>query len=579
MKRVLVLLTALLCFCLLPPSARAASFDIAEYTMDIWIETDGAARVEETIVYSFQGSHNGFLATIRHDAGASPQDLRLYADGTRLTRVDAISDTPMTYTLDGSREETDLKTYTPGGKGIRTFRMEYRLDGFAQKYRDTARIHRTLLFGQARYGEATFRIILPDGAAEADILAFVHGALPREALTVQGGTLTLGPGLLRDGDRVEVDILFPGEWLPHARMMQTDIRADVLAMEAALAREKADAEAARAQRARTVAAVILGALAVYAVAGLLTVLRLRKKYGFKRRILPTTDDALLDDLPPAIAREVKFGSTGAAGLAGALMGLADIGVLKMETEPEDAVFTLLQRKDGLEKHEYMLLDWLFDMGAQLRISALDAGEDAAAAAAFNTRYNEWKRQVTQDTVDRGLTNRAGGDRGIAALVFTVLGLALGFFLVRNGLWPLGIPGIVIAVLILLGLHRIRRLTDAGETVLAALDGFIDNYRDRLGMDPWSVLHRLPLVMALGYMEPLADWIDANPQADLGADSCAHNGAPLLWAAPGWHRSLLHLHKTVNEAQSHNAGTQHEGGASSSGGGFSGGGGGSSHGAW
>lgn len=574
----LALLCLLCLLCLLPAAALGVSFEIVDYTMDIAVGADGAGQYTETLVYTFDEAYNGIRISIRHDDLLTLQDIAIYTDGdVLLEEVDDLDGVPYTYVSEKTAGATNLGIFAPGGEGERTFRITYRIGGLAQRYQDTGRINQVLHSSETDYGRASFRITLP-GQDDTQIDAFVHGdVLPEEAISLAQGVLWLGPVSIAPGDRIEVQVLFPQAWLSDAPMVDADMREEALAMEARIVADAA-AEAARQERlAQILVYATLGALAVYAVVFLVIFLSMRRKYGLKHPIQPVTDESLLAGMAAAEAEALHTGSVTSRALAATLLELADRGALTMEMTEEDTCFAYAYQPDGLAPHQVMLLDWLFEGRDTLCVSQLDAGEDYQAANAFTQQYNAWKTRVQQDVRARGWVFANDSKRWGALLGALLTGLIIAGSLLRSGLWPLAIVVLLLAILFAVVFGRIRRLTDAGEAQVAAMDGFIANYQDRLAQDARTVLGHTPLLMALGYLEPLADWLDAHPQA---LDEHYMDTLP-YWAYAGWHHSMLDMDRHVREAQSHNAGTQNagEGGSGSSGGGgFSGGSGGSSHGA-
>lgn len=576
MKRSAIWLLLLLLY--LPVCAGATSFTIPSYTLDVDIQPDGAGYYEETLVYDFDGTYNGLLADIGHRGGLTLTDLRVYVDdGIEVERVDRLDGVPYTYVATTEDEITSIQAYVPGGAGERRLLLTYRIGGLAQRYLDTARINHVLLNSESVLESVTVRIALP-GREDAAVDAFVHGAMDEEQLAIANGVITLGPSRVAARHLLEVDILFPAQWLPDARIIQTDMREEALAVEAQIREERAAAAAEEERIAQLISVGILVALAVYLVVYTLLFFRLRARYGLKHAIIPTTDDALLDGISAAEAQQLKQDAVTSNGLSATLMELTGRGVLAMEQTEDDTCFTLLTRPADLLKHQEFLLDWLFEDRQTVCVQSFDAGDDTQAAQHFTNQYNAWKGWVRQGVLDRGWLYPNGGARMGALFSALFLALALAFFLLRNGLWILAVPTIAIAVLYTFLFSRIRKMTDEGERYLAAIDGFVQNYADMLTTRPEAVLGRAPLIMALGYMEPLAEWID---QSTYTADDTVWSDAPVYMYYAGWHHSLVTMDRHINEAQSHNVGTQSESSdSSSSGGGFSGGsGGGNSFGAW
>lgn len=577
-RRTLLLL--LLCLCL-PVAAEAASYAIDTYAMEIEIADDGSGYIEETIVYEFDGSYNGALIYIRHDDTQTPHDIRVFVDETHeMERVSSLDNIPYTYTATAGSEGTTIKTYAPGEDGQRTFRISYQLGGMALRYRDTARVNRMLLRSQSEYGSAIFRVQLP-GKTDSEIQSFVHGAIDGSQLSLRDGLITIGPAAIHEGDLVELSALFPQEWLPSARMLEQDMRQEALAIEAEISRQAQEEAERKAQLARILSILLMAALGVYAVASLAVFFSMRGKYGLRHAILPTTDEKLLDEIPAAIAQVLKDGAVSASGMSGTLLELTDKGILSMEMLEDDTVFTR-ENEDAQppEPHQQKLLRWLFANSTRTSIRTLDADGDAERAARFNEQYNEWKRLVVEDTIGKGWRYKNDTGRWAALLTTLLIGLILGASLWRVGLWQLGIPSAVLGMLFGLLFSRLRRLTDEGEARLAAINGFIANYEDRLTTQPQTILSRAPLVMALGYMEPVAQWLDAHPQ-EMENIHAGDWVMPAYWIYSDWPHGMVRLNQSIREAQSSNSAavSQDSSGSASSGGGFSGGSGGSSHGAW
>lgn len=577
MKRGLILLLLL---CLLPVAAGAASFSITDYAMDITVEADGAGLFTETLTYAFDDEYNGILVTIRHAGGVGFFDLAIYEGERALDLVDRLDGVPYTYTAETKGERTDITVYAPGSGDTRTFTIAYRMGGLARRYRDAARINQVLFRAERDYKKAVFTLTLP-GTDAAQVQPFVHGALYGSQIGSSNGKLTFGPSALEAGDIVEVQVLFPEGWIPEARTIDSDIVQDALAVEREIdeAAARKAAEEAALNRALTIGFTV--GLGVYAIAFLLVFFAMRGRYGLKGPIASVTDEAMLSSIPAAMAQVLRDKAVSSAGLVATLMELAERGVLSMRSEKEDTGFTLTGDTDSPLPYQRQLVKWLFADGDTLWINSLDAGDDYKAAQKFTNHYNRFKSLVVEDVQDAGWTFKNGGMRFGLAGASLVLGLFLALMLIGlEASLLLSMLSALLGVLFCILFTRLRRLTDEGEARLGAINGFIENYRDKLEQDPRTVLGHAPLLMALGYLEPMAEWIDRHPNA--GYDPYWDNTP--VWIYAGWHQSMRHMDRTAREAQSHNARVQDpkvsDNSGSGGGGGFSGGsGGGSSHGAW
>lgn len=563
----------LVLLCLLPTAAGAVSFSIADYAMDIVVTPDGTGIFTETVTYAYNGEYNGILMTIRH-AGVGFSDLDIYEGGRELKLVAALNGVPYTYTAATQGDQTDIKVYAPGSGGTRVFTIVYRMDGLARRYRDAARINQMLLRAETGYQRAVFTLTLP-GSGAGQIQPFAHGALFGGEIAVRGGTLTFGPSALRDGDFVEVQVLFPEQWIADAERIDADIVQDTLAVEMRIAGER-EREAART---RALALGVMASLGVYALVFLLCFFKARRRYGLMGHIPSVTDNEMLSSIPGAMAQVLRGKAVSSAGLAATLMELTERGVLAMRAEAEDTCFTLTGGTNGLLPHQRHLVKWLFEGRDVFWINSLDVGDDYQAARAFINHYGRFRALVAEDARDAGWTYQNGGARTGLSVTALALGLLIaGALAVLAQSLTLAVLAVVLSVLFCILFTRLRRLTDEGEARLGAINGFLENYADTLEKDPRAVLGRAPLLMALGYLEPMADWIDAHP--DRGYDQ--HWDDTPVWMYAGWHHSARRMNRTVQEAYRHNASVPdpNSSDSSGSGGGSSGGsGGGSSHGAW
>lgn len=576
MKRIAVLLLLALVIC--PACASAVSFEVTSYDMRIEVGDDGAGLFTENLTYAFEGDYNGIDIVLRHEQLDGVQDISLFCDGDiELERVDTLSGVPYTYTVSTSGDETTLRVYTPGRGDTRTYRLRYRMGGIGLRYRDTARINYVALHSAANLPGAAVTLVLP-GADAGQIQAFAHGAMGAGDITVTGGTVTFGPADLSSGDKVEIQVLFPEGWLSGARTIQSDILKEALAIEEEIALQAARAAEGDARRKALIGDVVTALLSVYALGFLALWFAKRRQFGLRRPVRPTVDNGLLQDTPAAIAQELREGHVTSAALCATLMELAGQGVLCVRPEGEEPLFTLQTKADARWPHQARLISWLFADGDTLRVSSLDAGEDTEAAQAFTDSYNKWKNTVSDDAKNAGLIYGNGGQRLALSVSALVLGLSASMTLFGVGRVAAGALALVLAILLCVCYALLRRLTDEGEKRVGALCGFIENYADILERAPETLAGRAPLAMALGYMKPLAEWMDRQPGPAAGAE---FEDVYPVWMYAGWQHHMLQMERTLEEAQSHNAGLVQQGSeGGSSGGGFSGGsGGGSSHGAW
>ncbi len=570
MKRKIFALSILLFF--LPAWAQAVSFAIVDYSMTVSIGADGVADFAEDIAYDFEGEYNGLLMAIKLEVDAPLSDLRILVDGdVALTQVDALVGQTNTFVAEEKNGELSIRAYTPGNGDSRTYHITYRKEGFAKRYQDKGYIDRILFSAVNEYQKASFTVTLPGHETEK-IHAVAQGGVGNDSFSISNGVISFPSCSVQAGQSLSVAISFPAEWLSEAQIIPSSLLEMQEAQDALDRKAQQDVEAGE----QILRYTLLGGLLVYLIGFSMALRKQKKAYGWQKRVVSTVDEPLLSSIPAAIAELFYAKSVSSNALCATLMELAGQGFLTMRSEDGDTCFSIAPSSGDSPHwpHQSKLVEWLFENRQTLRIEDLNAGEDEAAANAFVTRYAQWKASVTQDAAEAGWLYRNGLKRVLLATASLVLGLFLALMLIgmRDGL--ISALTALVAVAFSYRFATLRRLSDEGEKRLAVLKGFLLNYQDLLTQDPSAVLGRVPLAFALGYIKPVAEWIDrhGNPP------ETAFAGNAPVWIFSGWHQTILGMERSAREAQSYNAGVAHDG-SGSGGGAFTGGGGGSSHGAW
>jgi hypothetical protein len=218
--------------------ARAeASYRITDYHMSVEVLSDGSALVTEELAYHFDGAYNGILCSLDASGTDGIKDIQLYVDGIRqLRQVDEMNMEPLTFTVTWDGDLVNLKACAPGDGGDRHFRYKYRMKGLARRYQDAGRINFKFIGvnNQVPLENARITLALPGGGGP--VYPLVHGAMAAEDMALSStNALTLGPRTVQPGEFVELDALFPAEWLKGAPVIPENVLADALRTEADLA--------------------------------------------------------------------------------------------------------------------------------------------------------------------------------------------------------------------------------------------------------------------------------------------------------------------------------------------------------
>ncbi len=581
-KALLILVMVLL---VLPLGVLADGYSIPAYSMDVLIRDDGSAQVIENHTYDFEGSYNGFLKAIDIGSVDALEDLKLYVDGTTLlTQVSVMNKEPYTYTAERDGNLLNIKAYAPGNGGQRNFRVEYVMKGLAQRYQDAARLNYRLIpiENQATLGNAMVRVMFP-GAPQH---WFVHGAMDAENLSIASdGALVGGPKDVQPGEYVEIDALFPADSMSAAPLISQNVVDSTLDTEDRLAADRAASKAEEEQTRSRMRYGVMGLLAVF-FAGVAFLLKQKlAKFGVKKDVKPSDDMQALDGLDAAVAQQLALNRADECGFSATLLELVQRGALTMAREvhpltgEKQSKFTVANRGAEMSTQQKVLFDWLFDRREFLWIDDLNAGSDAKLAQSFASGYSAWQQIVKHQATEQGFYFGNGVKIGCGAAMLGIGGVLISVASFALNLMWLGIAGLFLTAVLVVGFTRVRNMTDLGEVKCAAVRGFCERFGEKMTELPPEALKYLPVLVALGYVEPLAQYLDQRsnePNYGYGG------GLPLWWYA-GWYYDMGRVNRSFHDVQQHNATVVSKSSGSSGGGGFSGssggGGGGGGSGAW
>jgi uncharacterized membrane protein YgcG len=284
----------------------------------------------------------------------------------------------------------------------------------------------------------------------------------------------------------------------------------------------------------------------------------------------------------AIAELLGRGKLSESGFSATLLELVQKGALSMaaETQPltgeKETKFAVVNRGADLTAQQAALFNWLFADREFLWIEDLNAGQGRETRAGFRVRLQQLQQAARHQAIDQGLYFANSAKLGCGVAMLTVGGILLSaalFFLGQNAV---AVAGLLLTGVMVLGFTRVRNITDLGEAKCAAVRGFCEKYGENLKSLPPEALKYLPVLVALGYVEPLARYFDERAnEPDYG-----YGGWLPVWWYVGWYHDVGRADRSFHDVRKHNASVV---ASSSSSGGFSGssggGGGGGGHGAW
>ena len=555
----------IVCFMLLCSASASADVDysIENYALSIDIQPDGSAFVTETLLYDFDGEYNGILSLFDPSGLDGIGNFRITIDSEEMTPVDEMTYIENTYTLSERNNLLEIRVYSPGDGDQRAVTYEYVMQGLARRYADTGMIHRRLI-GENSAVTLQNAVVTLNFPGNGEMEAYVHGGMDASCIHTASSRIAFGPKNIRSGDWVEMRILFPGEWLSDAALIDEAMYDTAVQEEARIAEEERQC-ALRTEHAKYIFTAVY--LLVFFAAWAL----MAKKYGLKGRLHEAADPRRIFSYPAAFLTAACEDEADTDALTGTLMELVADGSVLMQPEGEGLRFTRVNPDmTDYFPHQKVLMDWLFDGRDFFLLSDLNAGSDYERAQQFETGYSRYISQVSQDMLNAGLRYKNDGLR-IALNAFVIILGAMG----TGGVLLAGEPNLLLGLIIggtlfllICLMSRVRRLTDEGERLLADIEAF---KAVPIPSDA-ALAEAVACYAALGMTEPLIKAMEFS-----GADSSVDDMP--LWMYTGWYYSLHTLHSSMRDTHHHNASIPDPNDSSSHGSGGSVGGGGGGHGAW
>lgn len=502
---------------------------ITNYAIDISVNVDGSADIRETVVYSLEGDYQEIAYSIR---SARPSDLKVYVDGVESSEVGELGDTKNTFVVSEGDRGSEVRIYSPGTGGMRAVEYRYKTSNFAERYNDCGRIAYALevLKGQPGLDSAVVKIVLP-GAGGDMLRTFGHGVLEEEGARISSDrtAITLGPVEIVPGERAEVLILFPLELLPDAPTVDDSIYQSTVEYEESII-------AARSEEYGRTLRISIILLVAYAACAAAVVVAYARKYGLRGKIKSSGGDDAVDRCPAAYAELVLGGSVGTGAVAGTIIELVRAGALVVEPGDEESggeitfapIGTGIEAGSGSAKKLYT---WYFEGGARRRISELTAGDNLEAARKYTADMNDYNRTVMDEAVSDGLFYKNDTQQVLGAAFIVLAGIVLGMMMCLKAMIA---PALLTAALLVAGvviMARVRKLTDAGESLYNALVEYASSGSPRPDGSRISI-------------DAAIEFIGDNTEYD--EDSLAVGFGGNYY--PGMYRDLAGIYKLVDDVQ-------------------------------
>lgn len=201
-NRTLIIFLVFIMFLFMPTIVKADDYSIENIDMQVEIKENGDLKIEEKLIYNFNGKYNGIYITIPYGLNDSKYDKirkqnalindsfynastyninEISVDGKSYDRAyNATNGMSNVYTVE-SRTDTQsvdkIKIYSPSSYTTKTFNVVYTLKNVAVKHNDIGEIYYNFIGGNwdKTIKKLNIDISLPNNTSKENLYAFAHG--------------------------------------------------------------------------------------------------------------------------------------------------------------------------------------------------------------------------------------------------------------------------------------------------------------------------------------------------------------------------------------------------------------------
>lgn len=511
-------------------NADSRYYTIEGYNVNVDVQPDGSANIEEHITYRFNGSFNGVLRDIAFDRTDGIQGIKVYVDDNGTERELSVNSknsldaegTSGTYNMvtEGSLEH--FKVYEKSSNETKTFIYRYTFLNVCTKYNDIAEFNRKIIDENhdVAFSGVTVNIHLPEGASANDIKVYGHGPLTGSNRIIDGSNVQFTIDYLPSGQWMETLVLFPTSLLPQAgRVVNEDALPRILANEKQLAedankqREEARKQVAEykrqqdlrrkqeeAQRARDAAIRPYGNAVGVTMFCLWFLLIFWLYFKYDKEFKPTFQGKYYRELPgeytPAeMSVLMSMGSVGTRDITATLMDLVRKQQLRLNNDSyiKHGFFKDKKVQDyslsinpdapaiSLKRHETFLMDWFIGKIGNGNSVLLDEISDycksASGARDFTEDYSRWQTLAKEVSEKNNFFDDTCGKGRLIGVLSSLAGLALGILVITGLKSAFGAVLIIQAIILMIFSGRIKRRTAYGTEQHAMWHAFKNFLKD------------------------------------------------------------------------------------------------------
>ncbi|CAM3851139.1 DUF2207 domain-containing protein [Alkalicoccus chagannorensis] len=539
-------------------SSPAAAFEltIPEAQIDVYLQEDGTAQVEESFTYEFEGDFNGVIRDLIEPEGSTIFALEASEDGE-----------PLDVEVEG---DSEYRIQRPGEDEMFTVDITYTIEDAVVRYDDFGDFFHAFFdhSNETAYENLMIRVQPPGDSSDVIIEGF--DALEGAGSLEEDHMAVFDPGRVPSGENGDIRAAFDAELFPDAQRTSDDSLEAVLEEE----REEAAAAAAAAEnRAGLMAGAAPFLIGFFALASLLPIWIDRRKYlPNKQRALAKSYEKGAPELQMSLPATMFYVQPAVTSelLTASLLDLVRQGY----AEQEDADRFRLIRREGMNGHEQMLTAMLFDdMGDGETFRLTDMEEclkQEKQYHEFEKKKIDWYKEILQEKNEAALKIPRTGLRilcsavGILAIAAAVPYFIFGLLLPAGLLTLVGLAGITAAAL-----HQPR--TEKGWRLLGEWHDFkkeVAAYEqeDWKRLDPEE--QRIAFIYGLGLnVKSVRELSKSMPKMkDQAVSMQADNSLPVFMTAGLFASTQFSSHTAAASNSFSSTGTSAGGGAGAGGGG-------------
>lgn len=515
------LILGLICFSILFPGiavyADDREYNISKYIINVDINPDGSADIEEILTYDFDGKFNGVLRDVDFSETGGMENPRVYVTQDKtINELKLHSTTDLdagmndgSYNLVNDGRIAHFKIFEQSIDEQKNFIIKYTFSDIVTKYNDIAEFNRKIVDSNwdVPLNNITLNISVPGGASKEDIKVFGHGSLLGESKIVDGQKVIFTVPYVYPGEMVETLVLFPTKLVPEAqRIVNEDALPRIMSNEKILADEaNAEREEAKKQIAREGIQKSIGN-GITTVAFILwfpIIIYIYIKYD--KELKSNFNQKYFRELPgkytPAeMSYLLSMGSVQTRDITATLMDLIRKRYLVLSTEKtvkrglfknkeiEEYIVSINPKasNEPMKNHESFLISWFINKlgnGNSVQLSTIsEYTKTESHARDFKKDYDEWCKLAKNEAQKQGFIDKSskkGSTIGVLiSLAYLALGLLISF--VFDSSWGFLLIGLFVVMIIFSA--RISRRTQYGNEQKAMWGAFKNFLKDFSQMD-------------------------------------------------------------------------------------------------